>query len=109
MKNYEYYAKLVFALRWKKVDKLLEKGEEQEKLWLVEALGAAAKGGDEGYNHLVEALQGAKEKPIKLAAIKAMGACGRPAAVSQLSYVADHDEDPEVKQAALDAIHAARG
>lgn len=56
MKDREFYAKLVFGARWKKVDKFLASGELEEKTTIMEAFGAAAKGNDECYNHLVEAV-----------------------------------------------------
>ena len=33
MKDREFYAKLVFGARWKKVDKFLASGELEEKTW----------------------------------------------------------------------------
>lgn len=41
MKEREFYAKLVFGGRWKKVDKFLASGELEEKTTIIEAFGAA--------------------------------------------------------------------
>lgn len=41
MKDREFYAKLVFGGRWKKVDKFLASGELEEKTTIMEAFGAA--------------------------------------------------------------------
>lgn len=105
MKDRQFYAKLVFGCRWKKVDKFMTEGELEEKTTIMEALGASARQGDDGYNHLVEYVQKATEKPVILAGIKALGGCGRSAAASQLNYIVDHNEDPEIVQAAQAAIH----
>lgn len=43
MKDREFYAKLVFGGRWKKVDKFLASGELEEKTTIMEAFGAAVK------------------------------------------------------------------
>ena len=56
MTDREFYAKLVFGGRWKKVDTFLASGELEEKTTIMEAFGAAAKSNDECYNHLVEAV-----------------------------------------------------
>ena len=108
MKDREFYAKLVFGGRWKKVDKFLAYGELEEKTTIMEAFGAAAKSNDECYNHLVEAVQKATEQPVLLAGIRALGHCGRSAAVSQLNYIIEHNTDETVVAAAREAIHATR-
>ena len=68
MKDREFYAKLVFGARWKKVEKFLASGELEEKTTIMEAFGAAAKSNDECYNHLVEAVQKATSSPCCLQA-----------------------------------------
>lgn len=108
MKDREFYAKLVFGGRWKKVDKFLASGELEEKTTIMEAFGAAAKSNDECYNHLVEAVQKATEQPVLLAGIRALGHCGRSAAVSQLNYIIEHNTDENVVAAAREAIHTTR-
>lgn len=108
MKDREFYAKLVFGARWKKVDKLMASGELEEKTTLMEAFGAAGKGNDECYNHLVEAVQKATEQPVLLAGIQALGHTGRSAAASQLNYIIEHNTDDAVVAAAREAIRALR-
>ena len=108
MKDREFYTKLVFGARWKKVEKFLASGELEEKTTIMEAFGAAAKSNDECYNHLVEAVQKATEQPVLLAGIRALGHCGRSAAVSQLNYIIEHNQDETVVAAAREAIHATR-
>jgi len=108
MKDREFYAKLVFGARWKKVEKILATGELEEKTTIMEAFGASARSNDESYNHLVEAVQKATEQPVILAGIQALGHCGRSAAVSQLNYLVEHSEDETVCAAAREAIHSAR-
>lgn len=103
-KDQAYYQKLVFAGQWKKVSKVLAEGGQQEKAWVLETLGQAAARSDECYNQLVAAFQGAVDKPTKLAAIAALGNCGRSAALSQMEYASTHTQDPEI----LEAIAAAR-
>lgn len=103
-KDQAYYQKLVFAGQWKKVSKVLAEGGQQEKDWIMETLGQAASRSDDCYNHLVEIFQNAADKPTKLAAIAALGSCGRSAAVSQMEYASAHTEDPEI----LEALTAAR-
>ncbi len=104
MKDREHYAKLVFGARWKKVDKLMASGELEEKTTIMEAFGAAAKGNDECYNHLVEAVQKATEEPVLLSGIQALGHCGRTAAASQLNYIIEHNTQENVVAAARAAI-----
>ena len=70
----------------------------------MEAFGAAAKGNDECYNHLVEAT----EQPVLLAGIQALGHTGRSAAASQLNYIIEHNTDETVVAAAREAIRALR-
>lgn len=108
MKDREFYAKLVFGARWKKVDKFLASGELEEKTTIMEAFGAAAKGNDECYNHLVEAVQKATEQPVLLAGIQALGHTGRSAAASQLNYIIEHNTDETVVAAAREAMRALR-
>lgn len=108
MKDREFYAKLVFGARWKKVDKLLAAGELEEKTTLMEAFGAASRGNDECYNHLVEAVQKATEQPVRLAGIQALGHSGRSAAASQLNYIIEHEEDAALVAAAREAIRSLR-
>lgn len=103
-KDQAYYQKLVFAGQWKKVTKVMTEGGQQEKDWVLEALGQAAVRSDECYNQLVVAFQGAADKPTKLSAIKALGSCSRSAALSQMEYAASQTQDPEL----LEAIAAAR-
>ncbi len=105
MKAKEFYQKLVIGGRWKKVHKFLTTGEQQEREWLLETMGMAATQSDESYNQLVEAFQHAEDKPTKLAAIAALGTCGRSAATSQLEYAANHTEDPEILEALTKARH----
>lgn len=81
MKDREFYAKLVFGGRWKKVDKFLASGE-------------------------LEAVQKVTEQPVHLAGIRALGHCGRSAAVSQLNYIIEHNTDETVVAAAREAIRA---
>lgn len=109
MKRKDYYAKLVFSRQNKKVTKLLSYGEMQEKLWLIEAMGTGGQTIDEIYNILVEALQSASEKQVTLAAIEAMGKTGRSSAVTHLEYQYSHSVDPDIKEAALAAIHVIKG
>lgn len=104
MKDREFYAKLVFGARWKKVEKFLASGEMEEKTTIMEAFGAAARSNDECYNHLVEAVQKATEQPVLLAGIRALGHSGRSAAGSQLNYIIEHNQDEEVVAAAREAI-----
>ena len=104
MKKPEHYAKLVFGLRWKKVDKLMEKGEQGEKLLLVQAMAAFGKTSDEGYNHLVEHMQKATDKTVKIEAIKGLASTGRSAALTQLNFIVDHNEDAELVKVAQECI-----
>ena len=83
MKDREFYAKLVFGGRWKKVDKFLASGE-------------------------LEAVQKATEQPVLLAGIQALGHTGRSAAASQLNYIIEHNTDDAVVTAAREAIRALR-
>lgn len=110
MKTYDetHCQKLVLSGQWKKVNKLLLNGTQQEKAWTLDALGRAAIGNDECYNHLVESFLGAKDKETKIAAIQALGKCGRSAALSQLEYASAHTDDPELLDALKEARHQLR-
>jgi uncharacterized protein YcnI len=107
-KNQEYYQKLVLSGQWKKVSKAMAQGSEQEKVWMLDTMGKKGASSDECYNQLVQALQGAQDKPTKLAAIAAMGQTKRSAATSQLEYMAAHTEDAEILSAITAARHALR-
>lgn len=104
-KDQTYYQKMVNTGRWKKIHKELEDGSEQEKLWIIEAMGADASRDDECFNELVEALQRVTEKRAKLAIIDALSKSERSAAISQLEYMALHTEDPEIQEALKSARH----
>lgn len=107
-KDQAFYQKLVMGGQWKKVSKVMSSGSQQEKEWILETLGVAAARSDEHYNQLVGILQEAQDKPVKLAAIRAMGNCARSSAVSQLEFLGGHTEDAEIQEALTEARHTLR-
>lgn len=105
MKSQEHCKKIVNSGNEKKYMSLVANGAEQEKIWIIEAMGEAAGKSDPTFNNLVSILQSAKEKPVQLAAIHAMGETGRSTGVSHLNYLYQRSQDAEIKDACLQAMH----
>lgn len=102
-KDQVYYQKLVIGGQWRKVAKVMSGGSQQEKDWILEALGQAAARSDEHYNQLMGIFHEATDKPTKLSAIRALGYCARSGAVSQLELLGNHTDDPEIQDALTEA------
>ncbi len=105
-KTQEQCEKMVKAGQWKKIEKTMETGDQQDREWILDTMGKAAVESDVYYNHLVDLFQAAKDKPTQIAAIKAMGASGRDAALSQMEYMEAQSQDPDIVEALAAARHA---
>ncbi len=105
-KSREQCEKMVTSGQFKKIEKLMETGDQQDREWILEDLGKAAVESDAHYNYLVDLFQEARDKETIIAAAKAMGATGRDAALTQLELVKEHAKDPEIVDALNDARHA---
>ena len=107
-KDQTYYQKLVIGGQWKKVAKVIAGGTQQERDWILDALGMAAARSDEHYNQLMGIFHEAADKPTKLSAIRALGSCARSGALSQLELLGNSTEDPEIQAALTEARHNLR-
>ena len=104
-KDQTYYQKLVIGGQWKKVAKVIAGGSEQERIWVLEAMGMAAARSDEHYNQLMGVFHDAADKPTKLLAIRALGSCARSGALSQLELLENRTDDREIQEALTEARH----
>lgn len=108
MKDQKYYNKIVSSGNIKKVTKILQTGDPQEKDMVFKALGAGAKINDSIYNQLVVIFHASTQKEDQLMAIDAMGMSGRSAAISQLERVLEQEKDPQIVEAIRCAIRTLR-
>ena len=105
MANLEKYEKIVQKKNWKKLGHEMKHASAENLVLLAQACGTVNE--DETYNALVDMMRHADER-VQLAAIESLGKVGRPAAATQLSWMAENGKSEAVKtasQRALAGIH----